>query len=70
MLTISKPKFIYDEAGNKTEVIIALTDFEKYIQLLEDAEDTEDVYLYDQAKQEDDGSYVSLGEMKTRLGLS
>ena len=69
MLTISKPKFIYDEAGNKTEVIIALTDFEKYIQLLEDAEDTEDVYLYDQAKQEDDGSYISLEEMKSRLGL-
>ena len=40
MLTASKPKFIYDEAGNKTEVIMALTDFEKYIQLLEDAEDT------------------------------
>ena len=69
MLTISKPKFIYDEAGNKTEVIMALTDFEKYMQLLEDAEDAEDVYLYDQAKQEDDGSYISLEEMKSRLGL-
>lgn len=67
MLTASKPKFIYDEAGTKTEVIIALTDFEKYMQLLEDAED---VYLYDQAKQEDDGSYISFREMKTRLGFN
>lgn len=41
------PKYITDKDGNKTSVIISLQEFEN---LLEMADDLEDVKLYDKAK--------------------
>ncbi len=66
MLTMTRPKFIYDDAGKKTEVILPVEDYEALLEALEDAED---VILYDEAKREDDGTRISLEEMKKRLGL-
>ncbi|NJK46069.1 MAG: hypothetical protein HC933_19020 [Pleurocapsa sp. SU_196_0] len=47
-------------------MLLSLADYEA---MLEALEDTEDVLLYDEAKREDDGSRVSLEEMKQRLGI-
>ena len=66
MNTMTKPKFVYDENGNKTDVILTLVEYEAMLEALEDAED---VILYDEAKREDDGTRISLEEMKKRLGL-
>jgi hypothetical protein len=66
MMTMPKPKFITDENGNKTDVVLSLADYEALLEALEDAED---VLFYDQAKREDDGMRISLEEMKTRLGM-
>jgi hypothetical protein len=66
MLTLPKPKFVYDENGNKTDVLLSLADYEAMLEALEDAED---VLLYDEAKQEDDGTLISLEDMKKSLGI-
>jgi hypothetical protein len=62
----TKPKFVYDESGNRVEVILAMQDYQAMLEMVEDAEEEK---LYDQAKQEDDGKYLTLEEMKMRLGL-
>ena len=52
------PQFITDTVGKKL-VVLPLDEFEA---MIEELEDLEDVRLYDQAKQEDDGSRISLDE--------
>ena len=66
MLTMTRLKYIYDDTGRKAEVILPVEDFEALLEALEDAED---VMLYDEAKREDDGTRISIKEMKKRLGL-
>jgi sporulation protein YlmC with PRC-barrel domain len=34
-----KPKFVYDEAGNRVEVILAMSDYQAMLEVVEDAED-------------------------------
>jgi type II secretory pathway component PulC len=34
-----KPKFVYDEAGNRVEVILAMSDYQAMLKAVEDAED-------------------------------
>lgn len=62
-----KPQYLVDATGNRTAVQLSLEDFQAILDTLENAED---VLLYDQAKREDDGTYISLEDMKTRLGLA
>jgi hypothetical protein len=64
---MAKPRFIVDEAGNKTEVVLPISDYEAMLEALEDAED---VILYDKAKREDDGTRISLEEMKSYLAIN
>ncbi len=64
MLTMTRLKYIYDDAGKKAEVILPVEDFEALLEALEDAED---VRLYDAAKAEDDGSRISLEAFKEEL---
>lgn len=62
MIDRSKHRFLRDEAGNRTHAIVPIADFEAML------EDAEDVRLYDAAKVEDDGSRISLAEVKKYLG--
>lgn len=66
MLTMTKPKYIYDDTGKKIEVILPVEDYETLLEALEDAED---VRLYDAAKAEDDGRRISLNKLKKHLGM-
>lgn len=60
-------QFVYDEQGKKTFALLPIAEYEAMLKALDEAED---VLLYDKAKREDDGTYISLEEMKTRLGLA
>ena len=60
-------QFVYDDQGKKTFALLPIGDYEAMLEALDEAEDA---LLYDQAKREDDGAYISLEDMKTRLGLS
>jgi hypothetical protein len=58
------PKYITDETGNKSAVILPIKEYDK---LMEELEDMEDIRLYDEAKKTDDGSRITLDEyMKKR----
>lgn len=57
-------QFLTDEKGNRTAVLLPI---KKYIKLIEQLEDLEDVKLYDEAKKNDDGYRISIEDyMKTR----
>ncbi len=61
-----KLKYLQDDDGNRTHVILPI---EYYESLLEELESVKDNARYDQAKQEDTGERINLSEMKERLGL-
>lgn len=58
MLTIH-PQYITDHSGEKIFAVIPISEFES---LLEELEDMEDVWLYDEAKKDDDGPSIPIGE--------
>lgn len=60
------PSFI-ERAGKKEFAVIPFEEFEKLQILLRDIED---LVLLRQAKAEDDGTRISLTEMKYQLGIS
>ncbi len=53
------PQYIKDAKGQKSLVVLTSKEFEKLMEKLEDAED---IKLYDEAKNEDDGSRISLSD--------
>jgi hypothetical protein len=53
---LKKPQFIVDEKGNRTAVIL---DIQSYEQLLEAAEELEDMRAFDEAEAEG-GEYIPL----------
>ena len=58
------PQYLKDTDGNKTLVVLSLSEFDA---ILEELEDQDDVRLYDEAKKEDDGQQISLSDyMKIR----
>ncbi len=59
-------EYIIDAQGNKKYVLLPV---EEYEASLEKLDDLEDVRLYDEAKANDDGTRISLEDMKRRLGL-
>lgn len=59
-----KTQFVTDDNGKKLAVILAIKDYEK---LMEELEELEDIRLYDQAKKEDDGTRILFSDyLKTR----
>jgi hypothetical protein len=61
----TKPKFVYDEAGNKTDVLMPYSDYEALLEALEDAND----FRVITERRAENNPTVSLEEMKKRLGL-
>ena len=60
------PQYITDQKGKKISVVIPIAE---YKQMLEELEDMEDVRLYDEAKKNDTGEYISMEDYdKHRLG--
>jgi len=57
-MTTLNPQFIKDTAGNKLVVLSQ----KEYNKLLDDLEELEDIKMYDQAKKEDKGQRILLGE--------
>ena len=53
------PQYLKDTDGNKTLVVLSLSEFDA---ILEELEDQDDVRLYDEAKKEDDGQRISLSD--------
>jgi len=51
------PKYIIDETGNKSAVILPIKEYDKLLEKLEDMEDTK---LYKEAKKNDDGVRIKL----------
>lgn len=59
-----KTQFVTDDLGKKIAVILPIKKYEK---ILEQLEDREDVFLYDEAKRDDDGERVLFSDyLKTR----
>lgn len=58
MLTIH-PQYIKDAQGNKTMVVIPAKEFDA---LMEELEDLEDVRIYDEAKEQDNGERIPMDE--------
>ena len=52
-------QFIKDNLGKKIGVFLPIKDFEK---LIKELEELSDVRLYDEAKQEDDGTRISFDD--------
>jgi PHD/YefM family antitoxin component YafN of YafNO toxin-antitoxin module len=65
MMTMPKPKFITDENGNKTDVVLSLADYEALLEALEDAHD---LYVVTERRAETE-EYISLDELKRNLGM-
>lgn len=58
------PKYVTDEKGNKSAVLLPIKEYDK---LLEELEDAADVRAYEEAKKNDDGYRISLDDyMKKR----
>jgi hypothetical protein len=53
------PKYITDERGNKSAVILPIKEYDK---LLEELEEIEDIRMYDEAKKADDGVRINLDD--------
>lgn len=63
-------RYVTDEEGNRTAVIL---DIEEYERLLEAAEELEDIALYDEAKARQargEAEYVPWEEVRTRVGAA
>ena len=60
------PQFLVDDLGNKTSVLLSISDYEA---LLEEIDDVEDVRLFDQAIGEQNGESISLDEYMKKRGL-
>ena len=59
-------QFITDKNGKKLSAVIPIEQFEK---MLEELEDIDDIRLYDEAKKNDKGEYISMDEyVKQRFG--
>jgi hypothetical protein len=58
------PQFIKDTDGNKSLVILPVTEFDA---IMEELEDAEDVRLYDEAKKNDTGERIPLEEAFRRI---
>lgn len=58
-MTKLHPQFIKDSNGKKTLVVLSLEEFETIIEKLEELED---IKLYDEAKNEDDGKRILFSE--------
>jgi hypothetical protein len=58
------PQFIKDTDGNKSLVIIPVTEFDA---IMEELEDIEDVRLYDEAKKNDTGERIPMEEAFRRI---
>jgi len=54
---MNSPQYITDNKGKKVSVILPIKQYEK---MLEELEDAEDLRFYEEAKKDDDGSYVTL----------
>lgn len=59
----SEQQYITDEQGNKVAVILPIKEYE---QMKEALEELEDIRLYDEAKNEDDGSRISLDDYRNK----
>jgi len=53
------PQYIKDNNGKKTFVILPTKEFDI---LLQNMEELEDIHLYDQAREEDDGQRIPMEE--------
>jgi PHD/YefM family antitoxin component YafN of YafNO toxin-antitoxin module len=53
------PQYIKDNNGKKTFVILPAKEFDI---LLQNMEELEDIHLYDQAREEDDGQRIPMEE--------
>jgi len=60
------PQFLVDDRGNKTSVLLSISDYEA---LMEEIDDVEDVRLFDQAIGEQNGESISLDEYMKKRGL-
>ena len=60
------PQFLVDDRGNKTSVLLSISDYES---LMEEIDDVEDVRLFDQAIGEQNGESISLDEYMKKRGL-
>jgi activator of HSP90 ATPase len=54
-----KTQFVTDDHGKKVAVILPIKEYQK---MVEDMEELEDIRLYDEAKQEDDGKRILLSD--------
>jgi hypothetical protein len=60
-----KEKYVVDENGNKTEVILSIEDYKK---LLDEIEELEEVKLYDEAKSTENET-LPFDEAMKEIGL-
>jgi len=60
------PQFLVDDLGNKTSVLLSISDYEA---LLEEIEDAEDVRLFDQVTEEQSDVSIGLEEYMKKRGL-
>ena len=63
--TYMNVQYLVDQKGNKTGVFLSLEEFDRLIELLEEAQDIKDF----RAVKADDDEWVSLIEAKKQLGL-
>lgn len=54
------PQYITDSFGKKVSAIISINEFTKILEILENIEDKEDIKLYDEAKNNDDGERIAM----------
>ena len=64
-MNLQSPRYIVDKLGKRTEVILSLEEFE---QLLDLAEESEDIRLADERMGEDD--WVDFDEVNEQLRVS
>lgn len=58
------PKYVTDEKGNKSAVLLPIKEYDK---LLEELEDAADVRAYEEAKKNDDGVRIPIDEVFRRI---
>lgn len=58
MLTTA-PKYITDDTGKRISVVLPIAEFQA---IMEELEELEDIKLYDQAKEKDDGERIPFSE--------
>jgi len=65
-MKIINPQFLVDDQGNKTSVLLSISDYES---LMEEIDDADDVRLFDQAVDTQNGESISLDEYMKKRGL-